>query len=123
MQARGTSMFPFIKDKDSITVQPFYGKQLCIGDIVAFERAGNNNLVIHRIVAKAGNGRYAVKGDNSKQIEICGYPGSIIGKINETHWPGIPNYLVAMLSRFRFFEFIFRVEKWYVNCITFLKWF
>ena len=62
--ARGTSMSPFIKDGDLITVSPQKERRLKKGDIVAFYDPGHNHkLYVHRII-DIKKDRYQIKGDN-----------------------------------------------------------
>ena len=57
----GTSMAPFLRQHDLVTLEPITNHQVSVGDIVAFERAGNR-LVLHRVTVRAGD-RVRTRGD------------------------------------------------------------
>ena len=50
-EAHGSSMSPFIRDGDMLTVQPVEASALKVGD-VAFYKAEFGQLIAHRVVAK-----------------------------------------------------------------------
>jgi signal peptidase len=79
-QATGSSMYPFIRDNDTITVSSLKRIRLVTGDVVAFVK-DNNNLIVHRIIGQKGNS-YITKGDNCSAsdgfIEITNILGKII---------------------------------------------
>jgi len=50
-EAHGSSMYPFIRSGDVLTVQPAEAADLNVGD-VAFYRAAGDRLVAHRVVGK-----------------------------------------------------------------------
>ncbi len=62
--ARGTSMTPFIRDGDIITIAPLAGQAPRLGEVIAVSRFDQNHsdLVIHRIVSRLSRGFY-VQGD------------------------------------------------------------
>jgi hypothetical protein len=62
-EARGTSMHPFIRDGDVVTVAPLAGTEPKTGDVVAFVHPGTGRVRVHRVV-KVEAGRYRLKGDN-----------------------------------------------------------
>ncbi|MBE3126270.1 MAG: S24/S26 family peptidase [Acidobacteria bacterium] len=63
-EARGTSMHPFIRDGDVVTVVPLAGPDPRPGDVAAFVQPGTSGVRVHRIV-KVAAGRYFLKGDNA----------------------------------------------------------
>ena len=63
-EARGTSMVPFIRDGDVVTVAPLAGPDPRPGDVAAFVQPGTSGVRVHRIV-KVEAGRYFLKGDNA----------------------------------------------------------
>ena len=63
-EARGTSMHPFIRDGDFVTVGPLSGGGPRTGDVVAFVHAATGGVRVHRIV-RIDDGRYLLKGDNA----------------------------------------------------------
>ena len=76
----GFSMAPFIKDGDIVTVSPLGGVLPRIGDVVIFVHPINQNVVVHRVVAKKGTA-YRVKGDNSRGIDIPLPLDNILGRL------------------------------------------
>ncbi|HUU41739.1 MAG TPA: S24/S26 family peptidase [Desulfatiglandales bacterium] len=62
--ARGFSMWPFIKDKDMVTITPMQAGRPRLGDVVAFISSETKELVIHRVVGRRGSD-YLTKGDNT----------------------------------------------------------
>jgi signal peptidase len=63
-EARGTSMYPFIREGDVVTVAPLAGPDPRPGDVAAFVQPGTSGVRVHRIV-KVEAGRYFLKGDNA----------------------------------------------------------
>lgn len=61
--ASGSSMAPFIRDGDILTVSPL-SLPLCRGDVVPFVNPAGNQLMVHRIVGISREG-YLIKGDNN----------------------------------------------------------
>jgi len=62
-KAGGTSMSPFIKDGDILTISPLGEDPPRIGDVVIFMHPVSRKPVVHRVVAKKGD-VYRIKGDN-----------------------------------------------------------
>lgn len=62
-QAGGSSMFPFIRDGDVISIVPLPPSGPGVGDAVAFLKPQVERLVVHRLVKKCDDG-YILKGDN-----------------------------------------------------------
>ncbi|MEC4676409.1 MAG: GNAT family N-acetyltransferase [Nitrospirota bacterium] len=50
-KARGSSMYPFIRDGDILTVEPVLASELDTGD-VAFYRSAGENLAAHRFIGR-----------------------------------------------------------------------
>ncbi len=63
-EARGTSMHPFIKDGDVVTIEPLAPGGPRTGDVVTFVHPVSGGVRVHRVV-KASNGVYVLKGDNA----------------------------------------------------------
>lgn len=59
----GHSMSPFIRPRDTLTLEPLGLRRVRLGDVVAFARAGDR-LVIHRVVA-AGPEAVQTRGDSA----------------------------------------------------------
>jgi signal peptidase I len=66
-EAHGSSMVPFIRDGDILTIQPVEFSALRIGDIVVYKREANR-AIAHRIVKKTSKGgqrELLIRGDSS----------------------------------------------------------
>jgi len=106
-KARGSSMSPFLKDGDVLTISPkrqnFFGK----GDVVAYRHQMLNKIVIHRIIGKK-NGFYMLKGDNTAgntdlvcEKDILGYVSRVERNGEKAHFGlGPERYLISLLTRF-----------------------
>ncbi len=62
----GNSMFPFIRNRDTVTLIPCKKPALAVGDVIAYRHPLSSNLVIHRIISEK-NGCYLMKGDNARE--------------------------------------------------------
>lgn len=108
--AGGSSMVPFIRNGDIVTIHPCRGTSLQEGDVVAFISPASGKLSVHRIVRK-GRESYAIKGDNLTEMNGTISPGRILGTVIRVErngkaisfgtGPGRP--LITGLSRSRFF--------------------
>lgn len=108
-QAKGFSMFPFIRSNDIVTVSPLRKKAPILGDIVAFIKPENKRLVIHRIIGKK-DGYFIIRGDNPKRSANDLIPlRDIIGRVKRVERNkknillglGPEQFLIAFFSRFR----------------------
>ena len=115
-QAAGSSMSPFIKSGDVITLSSVEHKTIHIGDILAVNHPINNNLVVHRVAAcRAGN--YLLKADNSQIPDGWIKPNQIIGVVGKIERGdkqiniglGEGKLLIAILSRMNCLEASIRV--------------
>ena len=107
--ARGWSMAPFIRDGDVITVVPLQRAEPGVGQVVAFTRPGEGNVVVHRVVARRGSDSLiqgdAVSGCTDGIIP----PENLLGRLERIErngrdvWMGLgpERYAIAWLSRTR----------------------
>jgi phage repressor protein C with HTH and peptisase S24 domain len=79
-EARGTSMYPFIRDGDVVTVAPLAGQGPKPGDVAAFVQPGTRGVRVHRIV-KVQGGRYFLKGDNALDADGALARDTILGLV------------------------------------------
>jgi signal peptidase I len=86
-QAKGHSMYPFIKDGDMVTISPIVRSSPRIGDVVAFIQKEAGSLLIHRIVGKNGES-YLTKGDNTLEGDGSVHKASILGCITKAERKG-----------------------------------
>src|SRR5512142_2476662 len=61
-RARGSSMHPFLRDGDQVTVSPATGALFHSGDVVAFVDPAVGRLIVHRIIA-VSRGEFLMQGD------------------------------------------------------------
>ena len=62
-KAGGSSMWPFIRDMDTVTLVPVAQVKFGLGDIVGFLHPASGNFLVHRVV-KLRNESVQIKGDN-----------------------------------------------------------
>ena len=65
--ACGNSMYPFIRDRDIVIIEPF-NRRPHLGDVVAFCHPKFYGLAIHRIVGRRKN-LFLLKGDNATRAD------------------------------------------------------
>lgn len=84
--ARGSSMFPFIRDGDVITLgpvrplHPASGRVARVGDVVAFRHPETDRLAIHRVVGRR-SGALLVRGDNCAAPDGLVALEAVIGRV------------------------------------------
>lgn len=82
-RAHGNSMAPFIRNGDTILVEPKKASEMCIGDIVFYRRAGGRH-VAHRLIGKSGNDGSLVlttRGDNLRHLDASVFPEQVLGRV------------------------------------------
>ncbi len=106
VQALGFSMYPFIRDRDYITISPLTSHHPRLGDVVAFIQPGTRKLTVHRIIKSKGD-HYLIKGDNTPapdglipKANILGYVKGVDkdGKLVRLG-SGFERVFIAFLSR------------------------
>jgi len=102
-EARGTSMHPFIRDGDVVTVVPLAGLDPRPGDVAAFVQPGTSGVRVHRIV-KVEAGRYFLKGDNAPDVDGALARDMILGLVVRLERGGRarpvgPTFLAAAIAR------------------------
>lgn len=119
LSVKGSSMTPFIKEGDTVTISPLLQRLVGIGTPVACILPGTGNLVIHRIVGRDKEG-YFIKGDNTSAVDgrvrredMLGYVSGIEreGKRSSLGL-GRGRVLIAFLSRTKVLPFIFISWRW-----------
>ncbi len=106
-QASGSSMLPFIKDGDVLTLSNSNKRKIGLGDVVAFIDPACNKLTIHRLVGIREN-HFLIKADNSQRPDGWVGENAILGyiiNIERLHRPirmglGPERRLIAFLSRY-----------------------
>jgi signal peptidase I len=80
LKTRGSSMLPFIRSGDYITIRYIRWEELKIGDIIAYSDNGYNNITCHRLVKIEGS-ILITKGDSHNQGYERILPNSLLGKL------------------------------------------
>ena len=78
-QAKGSSMWPWIKNGDILTIAPLPPSGPRLGDVVPF-RNHSNKLVVHRIVGKQ-RGQYLISADNASSVDGLFHPDALYGRL------------------------------------------
>jgi signal peptidase I len=78
--ARGSSMHPFIKNGDVITVSPLGENSPGLGDVVAFVRGAMETLVVHRVIRIKANS-FFIKGDGTAGADNPVPRASVLGLV------------------------------------------
>jgi hypothetical protein len=113
--AAGTSMDPFIKDGDVVTVAPLPSR-LSPGDIVAAVSPANGLVIVHRIV-RLSEGEALLKGDNLPAADGTAAGAALLGRVTRVERSGRPvvlgsergSGLIACLSRWNLLRVFVRI--------------
>jgi Signal peptidase, peptidase S26 len=85
---KGISMNPLFREGDMLEVVPYHGREIELGDVVAFSPPEKPGKVIHRVVAVKPGG-LVTKGDNCVAVDDWILtPGDILGKVVAIHRQG-----------------------------------
>lgn len=115
MKVKGSSMFPFIKEGDMITISPLKNSSVGLGKIVAFVGKNESNLIIHRVVGRS-KGSYLIKGDNAFGAKALTPSEDILGCVvkierddgrNIRFGLGRERLIIALLSKMNAFYSVF----------------
>jgi len=106
IEAGGTSMFPFIRNGDVVTLSALRDKSPRVGDVVAFRVSGSDRLAFHRVAGKI-NDRCLIRGDNCEEADGLASKSDILGRVCAVERNGAGVYfgfglerrLIAFLSR------------------------
>ena len=77
---RGSSMSPFVRDKDVLTIAPMGGRLPRVGEVIAFVLPDTKRLAIHRVIARKEDG-WLVKGDNCRTADGVVSFADIVGRV------------------------------------------
>ena len=113
--ASGSSMDPFIKDGDVVTVAPLPAR-LVPGDIVAAVSPANGLVIVHRIVS-LNEGEARLKGDNLPAADGTAAGAALLGRVTRVERSGRPvvlgsergSGLIACLSRWNLLRVFVRI--------------
>ena len=77
---RGSSMYPFIRNRDVLTIAPLNGRLPRLGEVVACTHPVTGRLVIHRLIKKSACG-WLLQGDNCPKADGEVTSEQIIGRV------------------------------------------
>ena len=108
-RARGSSMHPFIKDGDVITVSPLRGGAPGTGDVVAFAQreTDTEKLVVHPVILTKANACF-IKGDGTTGgVDVPVPAADLLGLVTKVERGGRrvfiglgpERFLIALLTR------------------------
>ncbi len=106
--AKGSSMSPFVKDGDIITVSPLSGLSPRLGDVVAYISAETGRLIVHRVIGRRGE-CCLIRGDSAQEKQDCVAEAYILGRVTRVERNrktvglglGPERRLIALLNRRR----------------------
>jgi len=81
-RAHGTSMAPFLRDGDNLTIAPIANRVPQVGDILAisYPTGKGPGLVVHRVVERKGAG-LVLQGDGNGSAPELVLPENILGRV------------------------------------------
>lgn len=86
-RAKGTSMYPFIRDGDIIVISPLGRAVPRLGDVVACLRPNADRFTVHRILQKQRSS-FLIRGDNSPCDDGWFARESILGRVVQVERKG-----------------------------------
>ncbi len=104
-QATGSSMRPFIREGDVLTVEPLAGPAR-LGEVVVCVQADGGRLMVHRVV-RVGRTGWLTKGDQARQADGWVEQPGLVGRVvrverqGQAAWAGLgrERVLIGWLSR------------------------
>lgn len=101
----GSSMYPLLRTHKDIVVIERAIHPLAIGEVPLYKKKGVKNLILHRIIGIAQDGKYIIRGDNTYRKEYI--PQSdVVGVMTSLYRGG--RYIDCKNSKF---------YKWYVKAV------
>lgn len=115
---KGSSMLPFLKEGDSITVYPLKEIPPQRGIIAAFVHPDKGKLAVHRVIDKKGS-CFVLKGDNNRSDDGMVPIDKILGCLGKVErngkrvsfGMGPEKHVIAFLSRKNIISFISRLIR------------
>jgi hypothetical protein len=101
----GSSMWPFIRDGDIVTVAPCAGLP-SLGEVIVMKTLHGDGLVVHRLIGRRG-GLLISRGDNATGADSPVPASHFLGRVSRVERGGSPvmaglgqeRLLIALLSR------------------------
>ena len=118
-RAKGSSMSPFIRDDDMITLSPLSPSSAKIGDVLAFTCPLTGKLIIHRMVGRKGD-LYSIRADNASGPNEIVPETNILGRVTKVERKGKKvffglgpeRYMIGMFSRSGFLQPLLRLARY-----------
>ncbi len=118
-RAKGTSMSPFIRHGDWITVLPLDREPLAIGKVAAFIHPEDGRLIVHRLIEKNSE-VFSFRGDNSISVtEKFVNAADVLGCVTRVERDGRTVYSGLGIER-QWLAFLSK-NGWLVRGITWLR--
>ena len=113
LEVSGWSMFPFIRDGDTVVVSLASGGRVRLGTVVVFVHRPTGKLLMHRVIGRRG-GMYLIKGDTIFQSDGLASGQDILGMVTKVlrrggkaiSSPAVFRLCSVVLSRSRVFSCI-----------------
>ena len=80
VKSRGQSMYPLIKNGDTLLIEPMNAERLCPGDI-AFYRLSSGSFVVHRFIKRASPGSLLTNGDSLRHCDEFVAKEQVFGRV------------------------------------------
>jgi signal peptidase len=127
-RAHGSSMYPFIRDGDVLTLSPINGKKLSVGEVVAFHHPCGSKLAIHRIIGIRGR-NYCMKGDNLQITDGIVSRRNILAKVVSLERSGkvrnlglgIERLGIVILTRFNLLKLMILIYRQINKLLTLIS--
>jgi phage repressor protein C with HTH and peptisase S24 domain len=106
VEVTGSSMTPFIRSHDLVTLRPRAQRRLGLGEVVAVRQAGRR-LIVHRVVGQSA-GRLVTRGDGASAADGPANDAEVIAVVGRVERRGRrvrlglgpERWLLGLLSRF-----------------------
>lgn len=112
-RAKGTSMYPTIREGDIITVSPLGELRPGAYEVVAFRHPGNGKLVVHRIIERSPDS-FLAKGDNSEPDGTIPL-SHLLGVITKVERNGSPLFWLDKRRYPTLAKIYFQTVYWYLT--------
>ena len=110
-KSRGESMYPLIKNGDTLLIEPAKAGELNLGDI-AFYRLPSGSFVAHRLIKRNSSGSLLTNGDSLRQYDEIVAEEQVFGRVIQIERNGralkltgrmnnLNTRLITLLARYR----------------------
>ena len=133
VKSRGESMYPLIKNGDTLLIDPLKADELNPGDI-AFYRLPSGNFVAHRFIKINSSGLLLTNGDSLRQYDELVAEEQVFGKVIQIEHNGralklvgrlnnLNTRLITLLARYRVpFQITLKKTLGRVQCLVGQRW-